>query len=119
MASEKLTTANQTNAFLQTTAPWTLSKSVEDKEDANYADTRLRVDRIIFQCAESLRLAAILLLPVMPSKMNELCDVLGVSAEQRTFAHAQYCADTDYGEPLVAVGRGHSRVLFPPLASEA
>lgn len=60
----------------------------------------------------------ILLQPFMPSKSNQMLDMLGVSMEKRTFEYAVMGADFSYGEPNVAVGKGAFDSLFPPLEVE-
>ena len=56
------------NVFMEQNEPWKLVKS--DKEQAG---------NILYHCAESLRLAAIMLSPVMPSKTKDILDILGTS----------------------------------------
>ena len=48
--------------------PWKLVKS--DKVQAG---------NILYHCAESLRLAAVMLSPVMPSKTKDILDILGTN----------------------------------------
>ena len=100
-----------TNAYMQDSAPWAVAKesAITDK-----------LDSIIYLCAESLRICGILLQPYMPSKMENLLDVLGVEKDKRSLADAILGADNTYGAPLpgVSVGKGLQGVLFPPLATE-
>jgi methionyl-tRNA synthetase len=56
------------NVFMEQNEPWKLVKS--DKVQAG---------NILYHCAESLRLAAIMLSPVMPSKTKDILDILGTS----------------------------------------
>lgn len=88
---------------MQSAAPW----SAHDQS----------VDKIIYICAESLRISGILLQPFMPSKMNDLLNQLGVDRAKRQFENASFGSDSSYGTPMVPVGRGHEGVLFPPLSS--
>ena len=75
--------------------------------------------RIIFVCAESIRVIAILLQPVMPSKMQRALDLLGVQESRRSFDYAKSYADSTYGIPMVDVGvAGPEGTLFPPLSAE-
>jgi methionyl-tRNA synthetase len=76
--------------------------------------------RIVFLCAESLRIIAILLQPFMPGKMSLLLDQLGVENDpaSRNFEMASIGADPDYGVPKVDLGRGQEGVLFPRLSSD-
>ena len=56
------------NVFMEQNEPWKLVKS--DKEQAG---------NILYHCAESLRLAAVMLSPVMPSKTEDILDILGTN----------------------------------------
>lgn len=65
--------------------------------------------------AESLRISAILLQPFMPSKSQELLELLRVDTSnplKRSFAAAVYGSDSEYGEGL------KKGILFPPLITE-
>ena len=120
----------QTNGFMQSEQPWAYAKALEKGQpikdvpnadalaDATEDVLKARMQRIVFQGVECLRLAAILLLPVMPTKMHELLDMLGVKRESRTFGMARYCADREYGVPFIEVGRGLKGALFPPLVAQ-
>lgn len=78
-----------------------------------------RLPRIIFLCAEALRLTGIFLQPFMPNKASELLDMLGVESEKRTLQYAALCADNSYGTPLKhsLMGKGGDQ-LFPPLIND-
>ncbi len=91
---------------MQSRAPWDLGKP-EDQE---------HLDRVIYICAESLRICGILLRPYMPAKMKQLLDMLGVAENARMYANASLGMDEDYGEPKYEIGKG-TEVLFPPLTS--
>ncbi|KAK5020792.1 methionyl-tRNA synthetase-like protein [Cryomyces antarcticus] len=102
----------QTNKYLQESSPWLLA------EVEGY-DSEARVDRIVYLCAESIRICGILLQPCMPEKMGRLMDMLGVDIARRSFEYAQMGSDVHYGVSKVdlGVGRGSRGALFPPLAS--
>jgi methionyl-tRNA synthetase len=61
-----------TNEFIAATAPWTLAK------DPASAD---RLTQVLFDSAEAIRLAAVLLEPVMPSSSREILRRVGGSVE--------------------------------------
>jgi methionyl-tRNA synthetase len=61
-----------TNRHIAETAPWTLAK------DPKNAD---RVTQVLFECTEAIRLAAVLLSPVMPASSREILRRVGASAE--------------------------------------
>ena len=87
-------------------------------KDPNPA-AQANVQNIIFTCAESIRISAILLQPFMPSKMKRCLDLLGVEQSKRTFDDARHRADYTYGIPLVDPGKaGSEGTLFPPLVAE-
>jgi methionyl-tRNA synthetase len=61
-----------TNEFIAATAPWALAK------DPASAD---RLTQVLFDAAEAIRLAAVLLSPIMPSSSREILRRVGVSAD--------------------------------------
>lgn len=101
----------ETNKFIQAAAPWDLAKVPGDEK-------RAEMQLVVYTAAESLRIVGILLQPFMPEKAAELLDVLGVPAQNRTFAHARPGADYEYGKPLRSPGKGALDGLFPPLPVE-
>lgn len=97
---------------MQATTVWDVVQDPSLKGQQN-------AQRIIFVCAESIRVIAILLQPVMPSKMKRALDLLGVMESRRNFEHARSYADLRYGTPFVDPGRaGADGTLFPPLIAE-
>jgi len=65
-----------TNEFIASTAPWTLAK------DPAQAD---RLTQVLFDSAEAIRLAAVLLEPIMPSSSREILRRVGAPVEGLTF----------------------------------
>ena len=63
-----------TNEFIAETAPWKLAK---DPAAAS------RLDAVLFEVAEAIRLAALMLLPVMPSSAAEILRRVGETAAVR------------------------------------
>ena len=63
------------NRYFANNEPWKLAKT-----DA----ARMRV--VLFTTIETLRIAAVLLQPIMPASMGKLLDLLGVAADRRDFA---------------------------------
>lgn len=92
--------------YFHRAAPW------EHKNDLS------RVDRVIYNVSEYLRISGILLQPFMPQKSPEILDRIGVSqdASKRGFAAAKYGADYEYG--LVEKPVDRRQFLFPPLMVE-
>ena len=91
---------------MQANEPWKLINPEQQE----------KLDRVIFLCADSLRICGILLQPYMPTKMKQLLDLLGVAEDARMYANASMGADKDFGEPKDKIGE-NSEVLFPPLTS--
>ncbi|HZR26926.1 MAG TPA: methionine--tRNA ligase [Vicinamibacterales bacterium] len=65
-----------TNEFIAATSPWTLAK------DPANAD---RLTQVLYDAAESVRLAAVMLEPIMPSSSREILRRVGASAEGLNF----------------------------------
>lgn len=76
-------------------------------------------ESIIYDCAEAVRIAGIMLQPYMPSKGGEILDMLGVAASKRTFDDAVYGVDHEYGtSKWTTTERGEYATLFPPLIGD-
>ncbi len=72
------------NKYIDETAPWVLAKSEE---------TKPRLLTVMKNLCECIRIAAILVSPVMPASSKAILDQLGVRAEARTWDALCYCAD--------------------------
>ncbi|KAF2499288.1 methionyl-tRNA synthetase-like protein [Lophium mytilinum] len=97
-----------TNAYFSNSSPWNRVKE---------SGTEAEVDTIIYLSSESLRVAGILLQPVMPNKSALLLDMLGVDEKHRSFDYAEPGKDAEYGVSKVPLGKGLEGTLFPPLDS--
>ncbi|KAK7408582.1 methionyl-tRNA synthetase [Neonectria punicea] len=105
----------QVNRFVSDTEPWKLARS-------RTRDNMVCLNWVIYKCADALRIAGILLQPIMPSKSAELLDGLGVKPERRTVEFANHGRDLEFGvEPTVTKPPGYDRKaakwesLFPPV----
>ncbi|OAA38425.1 Methionyl-tRNA synthetase [Beauveria brongniartii RCEF 3172] len=103
-----------TNRYITDTQPWVLAKQ-------KGALSQLLLNWTIHRSAEALRIAAILLQPIMPSKMKRLLDEMGVRPDRRAVAYAHPDADDAYGTRNQG-NSNHDRAnkhltLFPPMAS--
>lgn len=87
-----------TNRYLEIKAPWTLAKA-EDKEPLYHT---------LYTAAEALRVAAVLLDPVMPGKMKEIRQVLGVDHLSRVLRDA-----LAFGQLVPGARLGAVSPLFP------
>ncbi len=67
-----------TNEFIAETAPWTLARNASDGE---------RLSQVLYDAAEAIRLAATLLLPVMPTSCAEILRRVGAGAETARLDH--------------------------------
>ncbi len=73
----------EANRYFAGSEPWKLAKTLA-KTDEN----RMKV--VLFTTAETLRIVAILLQPVMPATMTKLLDMLAVPPEKRSFADVDF-----------------------------
>lgn len=71
----------QANKYLTDNEPWKLKDDIDQKETVN---------NILFNAVETARISGILLQPVMPTKMSELLDKLGIQKDQRTWEYARF-----------------------------
>ncbi|UKZ46168.1 hypothetical protein TrVGV298_000367 [Trichoderma virens] len=104
----------ETNRYVTDTKPWDLVK-LQD------AESRVLLNWVIFNSAEALRIAGILLQPIMPTKASELLDALGVRSDRRTIEFAAKGKDADYGTESKPVEPGPRMskwdTIFPPTPS--
>ncbi|KAL6834993.1 tRNA synthetases class I (M) domain-containing protein [Trichoderma camerunense] len=104
----------ETNRYVSDTKPWDLVK-LQD------AESRVLLNWVIYNSAEALRIAGILLQPIMPTKASELLDALGVRTDRRTVEFAVKGKDADYGtestpaEPAPRMSKWDT--IFPPTPS--
>lgn len=93
--------------------PWNIVK-----EAASNPEKRIALNWVIFNCAEALRIAGILLQPIMPTKATRLLDDLRVPADRRTIAYATRGADDGYGQqeqnPASRTRVSPWETIFPP-----
>ncbi|ROT43234.1 methionyl-tRNA synthetase [Sodiomyces alkalinus F11] len=100
----------EANRYFASREPWDATK-VPDAESRN---------KIVFHAAEAVRVAGILMQPFMPTKMAQLLDILGVQPDRRTFDHAVFRGDLDYGVRKEGgkLPKGKWAALFPPVVPE-
>ena len=94
-----------TNEFIADTSPWKLAK------DPGSAD---RLTQTLFDAAEAIRLAAVLLAPVMPSSSAEILRRVGAPGEIRMDRDSHWRAD---GERLIVQDGPLGPALNKPSAS--
>ena len=79
--NELWTIIRRANKYIDETAPWVLAKD-ETKKDA--------LESVMYHLYEAIRLAAILVSPVMPDASKIILDELNVSEENRTYNSLKY-----------------------------
>ncbi|MBR4941592.1 MAG: class I tRNA ligase family protein, partial [Clostridia bacterium] len=77
---------NRANKYIDETAPWVLAKTDE---------TKPRLLAVLKNLCECIRLAAILVSPVIPSSSEAILNQLNVPAEGRTWESLSYCSDSE------------------------
>ncbi len=77
---------SRANKYIDETAPWILAKSEETKQ---------RLLTVMKNLCECIRVAAILVSPVMPDSAKAILDQLGVPEAARGWDALCYCADED------------------------
>ncbi len=95
------------NQYVEESTPWTLAKD---------PDRRARLETVLYNVAESLRITACLTYPVMPAKSAELLTALGISddpAAMRLDTHTSWRATPEPGQKLAV-----TQPLFPRFEEE-
>jgi methionyl-tRNA synthetase len=69
------------NRYFSAQEPWVLRKSESQADQTRFAT-------VLYVTCEAVRIAALLVQPVMPESAGKLLDLLGQSEEQRSFASA-------------------------------
>ncbi len=88
---------DRANKYIDETTPWILAKSEESKA---------RLLTVMKNLCECIRIAAILITPMMPDTSKAILDQLGVAEDKRDYSAMCYCADenavwnTTVGTPL-------------------
>ena len=77
---------SRANKYIDETTPWILAKS---------EDTKPRLLTVMKNLCECIRIAAILVSPIMPDSAKAIFDLLGVPEEGRGWNARCYCADKD------------------------
>jgi methionyl-tRNA synthetase len=65
-----------TNEFIAATAPWTLAREAANAE---------RLSQVLFDASEAIRLAAVMLEPMMPTASREILRRVGISSDGLSF----------------------------------
>ena len=78
------------NWFIENHAPWALQKSAEASDQAE-------LDEVLYDCAESLRIIAILISPMSPKAAHGIFDQLNWKMESSGKEERFSLADTEWG----------------------
>ena len=87
--NEIMTFIRSINVFMEQNEPWKLVKS--DKVQAG---------NILYHCAESLRLAAVMLSPVMTSKTKDILDILGTNDVELVWGKLESGSKISISKPI-------------------
>lgn len=106
----------QTNKYISEAEPWKMAKALNELpvelggSEIQKLEQELR--KVIYLCAEGLRVAGIMLQPFMPEKAPELLNRLRVRGDKRGIEWAlKVGGDMEYGQDMTK----SKFVLFPPL----
>ncbi|PKY56699.1 hypothetical protein RhiirA4_549355 [Rhizophagus irregularis] len=97
----------EANKYFTDNEPWKLKNDKNQKEAVN---------NILFYSVETVRISGILLQPVMPTKMSELLDRLGIQKDQRTWEYARFGRGWDLNNNhnrKIKFHHDEKSVLFP------
>ena len=95
---------DRANKYIDETTPWILAKSEE---------TKPRLLSVMKNLCECIRMAAILITPMMPQTAEKIFDMLNVPADARSWNAQCYCADENADWNTVV-----GAVLFPRIDVE-
>ena len=94
--------------------PWNLAKETDPSRESHK-----RVDNLLYITLHSVRISSVLLLPVMPSKMSHLLDLLGVQESQRDMkglrASLHSFSQVSLSPTAFSSSDLSDKILFPPL----
>jgi len=94
---------NLANKHIEDSQPWTLAKS-------DRAEDRQKLDSVLYEVAESIRLSTILLIPFMPSACQKILTQLGIA---RNIDDMRIVTDGGWGSFTGGTEIGEREILFP------
>ena len=94
---------NKANKHIEDSQPWTLAKSSEQKDID-------KLDAVLYEVSESIRLSALILIPFMPSSCQKILNQLGI--EKKT-GDLRLEADGIWGSFDGNTKTGERKILFP------
>lgn len=99
---------NKANKHIEDSQPWTLAKSSEQKDIE-------KLDAVLYEVAESIRLSAIILIPFMPSSCQKILNQLGI--EKKT-GDIRLEVDGIWGSFDGNTKTGEREILFPRIENK-
>jgi methionyl-tRNA synthetase len=99
---------NKANKHIEDSQPWTLAKSSEQKDID-------KLDAVLYEVAESIRLSALILIPFMPSSCQRILDQLGI--EKKT-GDLRLEVDGIWGSFEGNTKTGEREILFPRIENK-
>ena len=105
--------ATACNQFIDSKKPWALAKAVDD------ADQKARLDAVLYHLAESLRIIAILISPVLPKAAQGIFDQLNWKMAEQGQETRFRLADAQWGGLPDGHILGQPTPLFPRIETPA
>ncbi len=94
---------NKANKHIEDSQPWTLAKSSEQKDIE-------KLDAVLYEVAESIRLSALILIPFMPSSCQKILNQLGI---EKNTGDLRLEVDGIWGSFDGNKKTGEREILFP------
>lgn len=94
---------NKANKHIEDSQPWTLAKS-------DSSGDKKKLDTVLYEVAESIRLSALLLIPYMPSACQEIMTQLGITRDVNEMRIEE---DGKWGNFEGNTRIGERKILFP------
>lgn len=94
---------NKANKHIEDSQPWTLAKSSEEKDIE-------KLNAVLYEVAESIRLSALILIPFMPSSCQKILDQLGI---EKKAGDMRLEEDGIWGSFEGNTKTGEREILFP------
>ena len=95
----------RSNKYIDETSPWILAKNPEDKK---------RLDTVLYNLIDSLRIVSVLIKPFMDSTTNRIWSQIGISEGQGTTWEDAF----EFGKTPVGLKVHRGEILFPRLDTE-